>query len=227
MKDDVGYFEYIDGQVLERLWFRFKREGIRIPFPIRDVYIHKPADEKQFIDGVVSILKKVDFLAEMPREKLVHLAKNCDIEYFTEGETVCKAGAQGDTFYIIKTGAVDIHVLIGDKDTVVRTLKDNEFFGEMSLLTGEPRTATVKISKNAELLVLTKEDFVDLIKKEPELAEMMSRVIAYRDKAIQEYKTGTLDSDILDGKDKEEEARNNLKTKIFSKIKTFFLIDIS
>lgn len=226
IKDDVGYFECIEGKVLERLWFRFKREDIKIPFPIRNVYLHESPGEEDILCPFISIFKKVDFLSELSDDKLKHLAKKCNIEYFIQGETVCKYGEEGESFYIIKSGEVDVYFKFEDNETIVKTLRENEFFGEMSLLTGEPRSATIKVSQNAEFIVLKKEHFVDLIKSEPEIAEIMSRVIAHRERDSERYKTGKMDSPETEVKEEEKSlSYDNLKNQILTKIRKFFLLD--
>ena len=223
----LSYCEYVEGKLLERLWFRFKQNNIAIPFPIRDIY-HRPApkeEEKTCI--LVPFLKKVDFLSHLSDEKLRHLARSSTIEYYTEGETICNYGEQGYTFYIIKTGTVDVYIPINRDESVVSTLREEDFFGEISLLTGEPRTATVKVSENAEFIVLSKEAFVKLIKEDPEIAETMSRVISSRHSSTKEYTRERITTLLTkEENDEKERSKDTLRKQLFTKIRKFFSIEL-
>ena len=219
------YCEQIESDIMERIFYRFKKEGIEIPFPIRNIYHHRPARKEDTVPELVSILKKVDFLCELPPEQLEYLALNTDIEYFIPGDIICRYGEEGDSFYIIKSGAADVYILIEDKETMVATLKENDFFGEISLLTGEPRSATIKVRENSEMLVLTKEDFVELLTKEPGLAENMSRIIAYRQSRDKVQYTKAKTERLAQEEEEEKKRRQEtLSQQLFSKIKNFFSI---
>ncbi len=215
--------EQVESDVMERIFYRFKKEGIEIPFPIRNVYHYRPPKKEDTVPELVSILKKVDFLCDLSEEKLKYLALNSDIEYFIPGDTICKQGEKGDSFYIIKSGEAEVYILIEEEETKVAVLKENDFFGEISLLTGETRTATIKVSENSEMLVLTKEDFVELLTKEPSLAENMSRVIVYR-QSRDKVQHSKIKTDRLAQEEEEEKKRQQetLTQQFFNKIKNFF-----
>jgi CRP/FNR family transcriptional regulator, cyclic AMP receptor protein len=77
----------------------------------------------------------------------------------------------GDALYIIKEGKVKV-VLFGEegKEFILSTLKSGDFFGEMSLLDGEPRSASVVATKEAKLLVLERDDFLNFVRNSPDIA---------------------------------------------------------
>lgn len=83
------------------------------------------------------------------------------------GEQIVKEGAPGDSMFIISTGEVRATVERGGQQLPVATLRDGDFFGEMAVLTGEPRSATVTAVKNTELLELSRENLREICRRHP------------------------------------------------------------
>lgn len=82
--------------------------------------------------------------------------------------------------FVIVRGLVHIEILEGTKKKIVNTLGENEFFGEMSLLTGEQRTATVVADEETEVLAIDKKALKPILEKNPKLVEMISEIIDER-----------------------------------------------
>jgi len=92
-----------------------------------------------------------------------------------------KQGDHGDSFYIIKSGKVDVVVEKSPGESaVVATLHPGNFFGEMSLLTGAVRTASIHVKEDAEFIVIDKESFAATLVNNPSIAESLSRILAER-----------------------------------------------
>jgi CRP-like cAMP-binding protein len=109
---------------------------------------------------------------------------------FAPGETICRQGESGETFYIIKNGQVEISAYDGQGHvTPLRTMGIGDFFGEMSLLTGAPRSATVTALKETDVLVIDKEDMRCMLEENSQLAEHISRVLAVRQQQLYEHQT--------------------------------------
>lgn len=102
--------------------------------------------------------------------QLVRFAK--DTLIFAEGDP-------GDFFYIILSGKVKV-MIGGDKPRQIATLERDDCFGEMALLTGEPRTATVVAAEDTEVLALNKADFDQLLAVDPALAVNLSKMLGRR-----------------------------------------------
>jgi len=98
---------------------------------------------------------------------------------FGKGETVCKIGDPGNIFYVVLSGELEVW---GGSEGNVRTgtLKERDFFGEMALLQGGKRTATVTVARRARLLSLDKESFETLFLKNPKAVEYFARVLCKR-----------------------------------------------
>jgi NTE family protein len=98
---------------------------------------------------------------------------------FGKGETVCKIGDPGSTFYVVLSGELEVW---GGSEGNIRTgtLRERDFFGEMALLQGGKRTATVTVARRARLLSLNKESFERLFLKNPKAVEYFARVLCKR-----------------------------------------------
>ncbi len=96
------------------------------------------------------------------------------LEKFAEGGTVLEEGAPGDCLYIIKSGEVEVFSsnARGEK-LVLANLKEGDYFGEISLITGRPRSASVRALRSAELVRLTKKDFDQFVVKRPETMKIL------------------------------------------------------
>jgi small-conductance mechanosensitive channel len=175
----------IEAEIMRSVWYRLKREGITIPYPIRDVYLHraKPAHRP---DETIELLKKVDILQPLKDEEVTMLAEDLSHHLFGKGEAICKQGDPGSTFYIIKTGLIAVKVKGADGVEVeVARLKPGSYFGEMSLLTGDPRSSTCTAVEDSELLCLDRDTFGVLLRENPPIAQTMSDILASRSQATQ------------------------------------------
>ncbi len=170
----------IRDQLTSRIWYRLKRDGITIPFPIREVNIHPEKDRKaEQIDRRLALLSQVDFLGDLERPNRVFLAERLKEYWYESGETIVQKGSSGTDFFIIDRGRVAVF-LDDEATSPVAELGTGQFFGEMSLLTGEARTATVRAEEETSLLVLGQETMSHLLRENPDLATLLSRVLAER-----------------------------------------------
>ncbi len=87
-----------------------------------------------------------------------------------EGTVIIKEGTTGDEMYIIESGKVEVYLTRGDVVLLLSELQEASFFGEMTLLTDKPRSATVKAKTNCRLLILKKQEFMKIIDENPRIA---------------------------------------------------------
>jgi small-conductance mechanosensitive channel/CRP-like cAMP-binding protein len=186
--DELHLKERIEDRVFTRLWYQLKRDGLSIPFPIRDVNItHVGDDDEQRqqereLSRVVVSLEKVRFLEPLSPEETRKLAGSIRRVFFGRGERIIRQGDEGDSFYIIATGAVD--VLVGDEQRRVASLGRDDYFGEMSLMTGEKRSATVVATADTECYVVNKAAFEQLINNNEALVEQISQALEQRQRSL-------------------------------------------
>jgi putative ABC transport system ATP-binding protein len=98
------------------------------------------------------------FLAFSP-DALIEMADRMFMERHHAGGVIIRQGTEGDKFYLIREGSVDVYVGDGIESRLARTMREGEFFGEIALLTDQPRTATVIAREDVTLYVLNKADF--------------------------------------------------------------------
>lgn len=220
--DDFSQHVRIESDVLTHVWYQFKRANIQIPYPIREVYTHDEKPLTHPIEETVALLRKIEFLQILTEAQQRELAQRLTMQLFTKREVICRQGEVGEQFYIIKSGAVEVTVRSEyGQPTVIRTMGAGDFFGEISLLTGEPRSATVTALDEAEMLVINKADMRCMLEKNHQLAAYVSDVLARR----QEYhgEQLTQGAGLLPQSDGTQERHvASLRQEIFEKIAAFF-----
>jgi CRP-like cAMP-binding protein len=107
------------------------------------------------------------------------LAGKVRVKVFGAGEVVVRQGDGGDSLFLVKHGSVNVYV----DDAPAGTLGEGEIFGEMSLLTGEKRKATVAAAQETWLVEISKEDIEPLIKEDPSILDRLSMILARREES--------------------------------------------
>jgi CRP-like cAMP-binding protein len=128
------------------------------------------------ISTITRILKQIPLMAELNEEDHKAIINRITLEYYPKEYTIFKEGGPGDSFYIIKKGVVRVYHIghDGNDDTEVAMLGDNDFFGEMALISDTPRNATTITEEETEVFKLRKEDFIQLVSNNPEMASRIS-----------------------------------------------------
>lgn len=162
----------------QRLWYRLQREGWEIPFPARQV-LWGPAASPSRDEEVLAALRGVDFLAPLESAQLAELAAACQRQRYTAGEQICRRGDPGNSCFVILSGSVEVR-LADDFTGPLAMLVPPQLFGEMSLLTGEPRTATAIACAECELLTISHAQFGRILRENPVVSELICRTVAER-----------------------------------------------
>ncbi|MFT5467619.1 MAG: CRP-like cAMP-binding protein/post-segregation antitoxin (ccd killing protein) [Verrucomicrobiales bacterium] len=133
-------------------------------------------------DGLARIVANQDFFEELSREEIEGLLTASTQRAYSPGQTLIERGDQGTSMFIVRKGYVEVWVGSekSDEEVAVAKLQPGEFFGEMSLLTGAARTATIRALTTTVTEEISKESFRALLHKRPELLGIMSRIIAER-----------------------------------------------
>lgn len=127
------------------------------------------------------MMRKIEFFTPLTVGQLETILPTIMLYAYDKGETVFSQGQKGDAFYIIYQGSVEIrlrHWLVLSKK--IATLKSGDFFGEIALISDEPRTATVVAAEPTMLFTLIAEDFKFVLHENPTAAEEMKHIAARR-----------------------------------------------
>lgn len=193
--DDYKNVDQIENEIRTRIWYAFKRNNIHIPFPIRNVYMRTVPPEEDVktrerdVANMVAAMRPVPILEPLNDEELLTLAKRVQSKYFGRGEVLVRQGEEGDSFFIIRSGRVSVSVKDArGEQLVIAHLDKGDFFGEGSLLTGEPRTATITTTEDTKAILIDKASFSDILKQNPGIAESLSMILADRLKELEEKK---------------------------------------
>ncbi|MBM3227027.1 MAG: Crp/Fnr family transcriptional regulator [Candidatus Tectomicrobia bacterium] len=126
-------------------------------------------------------LKKVPLFSELDEEELHQLATVMREQHYKKHTTIVHVDDPGSALYILKSGLVKI--TIEDQhgyEMILRILYPTDFFGEMSLLDGMPRSATVTTQEVSEVLTIAREHFLHIVEKSPKLLLKMTAVLSKR-----------------------------------------------
>jgi small-conductance mechanosensitive channel len=170
------------------LWYALRRHGINIPFPIRDVslaHIEREHRAKLQVDArkdVAKMLAGVSMLSRLSELERRQIADQAPVLTFAAGEPIVQQGAEGDSMFIIFSGSCEIlkEAPGGGPASHVVVLRAGDFFGEMSLLTGERRLASVRAHEDASLIVVSKQLFAEVLTANPETATTLADSLAKR-----------------------------------------------
>jgi len=155
-------------EVRTAIYYAFQRRRIEIPFPIQVEYSRDvPApDPSSRLDTTERFLASVDFFSDMPPEVRREIASSASPAVYGAGEAIVRQGADGQSMFVIASGSVSI-VLEPARNEVARTHAGG-YFGEMSLLTGDPRTATVLAIGDVEVIEIGADLFRRLAEAHPQ-----------------------------------------------------------
>lgn len=180
---DYARHPQIESAVRTYVWNAFLRKGIEIPFPQRVIQRSpppQPREEPQLMEEIRRHLAAVDFLATLAPMQLDAIARGSRMEQFLPGERVVRQGGPGHELYVIVEGCADVVVEQNGLSSVVNQLSAGQFFGEMSLLTGDPRSATVIAKTPLMIIVVGKELLVQLVQEDRRAIERIGDVIMRR-----------------------------------------------
>ncbi|MBV7332393.1 mechanosensitive ion channel [Chloroflexi bacterium TSY] len=173
--------------VSTRLWYALRRAEMTIPFPIRDVNLRMVTPERTHQQQqarhaeIVDALRPVALFEEMSDEQIQHIAQRTILHRYTAGEWLMREGEPGDSLFIIKSGDVSIYVAGENGHQVhVANRSVGDFIGEMSLLTGEPRSASIIANTETEMVIFDKEAFTEVLASDASVLELLLKPLERR-----------------------------------------------
>jgi len=131
------------------------------------------------VSSIIESIQKVHLFKNFTYKKLENLSEKIGVERYEHGQKIITQGEEGNKFYIVKSGKVDIYV----NKNYIRTLNENEYFGERALFFKEPRSATALANGDVEIFFLSKENFSIII--ENNLKEYLINRLYLQDNTIE------------------------------------------
>ncbi len=179
--DDAARFNDIENHIRTNVWYEAKRAGLTIPFPIRTLHIQRPArGESLIMQKAREILEQQEILAPLDAREKAELLSRANIATFGRGEHIIRQGADGCSMFIILGGEADVFVSARGSEMHVATLREGEAFGEMCMLTGEARSASVVARTDCEVWEIRREVLQPFLHENSMLVGRMSELLAKR-----------------------------------------------
>jgi small-conductance mechanosensitive channel len=181
---DYARFNDTDALVRQRIWYAFRRNGLDFGFPTRTVYMEQPQPARngtgRDAESLAELLSAVDIFSPLTAEELNALAQNVRGHVYAPGEMIIRAGDDGSSMFVVHRGSVDVRVDSNGQQRTIKRLSEGDFFGEMALFTGEPRTANVVSAEETEVFEIGKDAMKSLFETNPDLVEALSHTINER-----------------------------------------------
>jgi small-conductance mechanosensitive channel len=172
-----------DSLIRQRIWYAFTREKIIFGGPSRTIHMAPPKTETTLVEYVNTVsekLQQVPVFAPLAEEEIERLATASSTRVYAPGEPIVRRGQEGNSMFVIVRGAVKVQIPENDYQKTINNLRANDFFGEMSLLTGQPRTATVIAEEETEVIQIKKTALRPLFEANPHLMKAICDIIEER-----------------------------------------------
>jgi small-conductance mechanosensitive channel/CRP-like cAMP-binding protein len=184
---DLARDEPTDSRVRARVFFALRRASIPLTLPAQAIFLTNDNDERRqrkardHDQTRADVLRRAELFRDLSPEEIDELA--CGLRYapYSAAETLTRQGTQGNELYFVHRGEVGVRVATNGVERELATLGPGSFFGERSLMTGEPRSATTVAKTDVECYRLAKADFQKILKRRPELADALAETLARRE----------------------------------------------
>jgi small-conductance mechanosensitive channel/CRP-like cAMP-binding protein len=184
---DLAVDDPTNSVVRTRIYFALRRANISLSIPAHSIYVTEKDQTRRerkaarAVEQRVETLKQVELFRTLTDEERESLAARLRVAPFAPGEVLTRQGAEAHWLYILTRGEAEVRVALdGNLSERVATLHEGDFFGEMGMMTGEPRSATVLALSEVECYRVDREAFQDILLRRPEIAEDISHVLGRR-----------------------------------------------
>ena len=222
---DLAADDGTDSDVRIRIWFALRRANIQLSIPASAVFLTHDTQERddrkerEERERRLAALASVDLFNGLPVAMHEELALELQYKPFAAGESVTREGDNDDGLYMLVKGTAAVRIGKGADEREVARLMPGQFFGEMSLMTGEARTASVIAATDLVTYRIDKPAFEKVLRSTPQIAEQIADVLVARRTAL---------SAAQNERDEVRRKRiENARQDLASKIRGFFGIDRS
>src|SRR5438552_989690 len=213
-------FNETNDAVRTNVWYELKRQRINIPYPIRTLQLERRSQPAPEGDEEARVVLRGEPLFQcLSDSQIDNLVKQSELNHFGRGERVIEEGAEGDSMFILLRGAAEVSVSKNGSTIPVATLSSGDCFGEMSLLTGEKRSATVRADGDCYVMEISKHVMGEVIRDSPECLKQLSELLAKRKMETE----GILKDAATSSADQAAKQREYTAT-FLKRLKTFFAL---
>jgi len=206
-------------EITQTVLKHIKQAGLTLAYPRQDLFLARmPWRQKDwcFLKDLIHHLQSLSLFINLKESELEFLAQHLSVHSLDKGSIIVKQGEKGDSMFILAEGLLE--VLIDQPDGTqlkVADLAPGIFFGEKSLLTGEPRSATVVCVAESEVCEITKSCMAKLLEINPDLVDTLGRAVVERDIINEAALTSVVKQDL-------DLECNSIVKQMAAKIKHFF-----
>jgi small-conductance mechanosensitive channel/CRP-like cAMP-binding protein len=211
-----------DSEVRGRVYAALRRAGIQLPYPQFHIHMteqdekHEQTKRMRLHQERLETLRQVELFNTLQEDELAEIAERLVYTPFAQGDIITRQGAVAHWLYILISGEAEVFLQLSDGGRRrIDTLRGGSFLGEMGLMTGAPRSATVIARTEILAYRLDKESFQKILDKRPELAEEISGLLVRRRFALD-----NLQQELDDESAAQQLARQ--QTKLRDRIRSFF-----
>jgi len=181
--DDYARYLEVDSRIRERIWHRLGREGLGFAYPLARQFQWQggPVPRADTSPAIARAIDSSSLLRALSTDERGRVSRGARLRTFAQGEVVVHEGDATSSMFLIASGraGVSIHPDSGGSRGVA-ALRAGEAFGEISLLTGEPRLATVRALSELELVEIDKATLAPILQANPSLVEKLEETIVAR-----------------------------------------------
>lgn len=221
---DLALTDPTDSIVRSRIYSALRRAEIPLSIPAQSLFITEDSESrrerkrKQEIDRRLEAIGHIELFQRLSDEEKQRLAAGLKSFPFVYGEAMTRQGDEAHGLYVIIEGEAEVHVTIEGHSEKVAMLRSGDYFGEMGLMTGELRTATVIAQTDVRCYRLDKETFRGILRERPEIAEDISHTLAKRRVELEAIRDA-LTEDLI------HQRMQHTQRALLQRIREFFTLD--
>ena len=183
---DLARDDPTSSDVRERIFSALRRADIPLAIPAAALFMTDETSERvarkqqREVESKMRMLSSIELFGHLDETERRALAQTARRTPFGRAEVITRQGAKANWLYVLSKGEVEVRIASHEGDRRVAVLKAPSFFGEMALMTGQPREATVVALSDVECLRVDKADFQGILQRRPAIAERISEILAVR-----------------------------------------------